>query len=758
MNFEFKCPQCGQMVEADESFRGQVAQCPHCGKGIVVPRGKSKLGVSPVPPPHQRDGKMTIPRRFSNPMQEKPATTPPDAETASPKKKRGLLFKVIIILSIVIGAAIAIGSVSYGCYLYFGDKPRLERGIKYFESKNYEKAFALLAPLAKKGYSQAQLHLGDCYAHGNGVMMNSEEAVKWYRAAAEQELAPALHRMYECCRDGMGVERNLGNAVKWCRKAAEAGFEEGMFDMGMLYVHGTGVEENAKSAFKWFRRGAEKGHPMSLYKFGQCYKLGYGTDKDEDEAQKWQNKAVEVWKKAADGGDTDAMVRLAELHKEGDVVELDKEESVKWYRKAAESGNAIAQLRLALCYHDGEGIEQDAEEAAKWMLKSAEQGTSRESQWLMGRFYEDGTGVEKNLAEAVKWFERAEKKGFYPAKYSLAMCYLHGKGVQKDESRAEALLKEAAAGGNESAKKELRRIKDERMEEQHRLEREKAEKQRKIEEMREIEKEISERKTRINAILAGKHGGDWLGFDAGKITETDSSVNVKEEELGEAVSEISSEKDSLGKMNGTITSLKAELSRLEARLEKIVRVKKVYDEKELESRKEKCAQCDGNGSVKCVRCKGEGSFVVREARPCGRCGGSNGGSGFGAEFESESYKGAGRIKVEVECSNCYGKGMVRPKCRTCNGKGRIKTPNVTGKLSNPYETCPGCNGSGHDFETFCPKCSGDKKVEVWQRCPACGGKGELSAGKNVTCPVCQGHGNLKCDRCGGRGFTYRPKN
>ncbi len=35
---EFKCPQCGQMVEADESACGQVAACPHCGKGIVVPR------------------------------------------------------------------------------------------------------------------------------------------------------------------------------------------------------------------------------------------------------------------------------------------------------------------------------------------------------------------------------------------------------------------------------------------------------------------------------------------------------------------------------------------------------------------------------------------------------------------------------------------------------------------------------------------------------------------------------------------------
>ena len=45
--FKFNCPQCGQTVEADESARGQVAACPHCGKGIVVPRSTVKSAVKP---------------------------------------------------------------------------------------------------------------------------------------------------------------------------------------------------------------------------------------------------------------------------------------------------------------------------------------------------------------------------------------------------------------------------------------------------------------------------------------------------------------------------------------------------------------------------------------------------------------------------------------------------------------------------------------------------------------------------------------
>lgn len=42
--FNFKCPQCGEMVEADDSLCGMVAECPSCGKGIVVPRSSRSVG------------------------------------------------------------------------------------------------------------------------------------------------------------------------------------------------------------------------------------------------------------------------------------------------------------------------------------------------------------------------------------------------------------------------------------------------------------------------------------------------------------------------------------------------------------------------------------------------------------------------------------------------------------------------------------------------------------------------------------------
>ena len=644
-------------------------------------------------------------------------------------------------------------------YLYFGDEPRLGRGVAYYEKGFFPKAYKLLFPLAKKGYTKAQLLVGDCYANGQGVFMDTEEAVKWYRLAADQELPGAQHRMFTCCRDGVGVEHNSANAAKWCRKAADAGLDEAMFDMGMLYVTGSGVEQNAKSAFKWFRKGAERGHPTSLYKFGQCYKLGFGVEKDEDEASKWQNKAVAAWRKMANEGNTQAMIRLAELYMKGDVVELDKEEAVKWYRKGAELGDEMAQYELATCYHEGKGVEEDQEESAKWMLKAAENGSNRSVQWAMGRYYQEGWGVEKNPAEAVKWFERSAKKGLALAKYYLAMCYMNGDGVQKDEAKGEQLLEEAADMGDEDAKKELSRIKRERREEEARIAREKEEKERKIERLSEIEDEIAERKRRINNILKGKQGGDWLGFDASKVTLTDASVSVVEEPELKRVADSLTNNDSLAKINDAIKVAQVASERLEERLKELARVKGIYAAKELESRKETCTPCGGTGTIECARCKGKGEILVNGKAPCPTCvGGRDNGDGDDFSESGFASSGSGRrgqVKKQIVCGNCRGNGQIRRKCGTCNGRKKVAIEEP-GRMRR-YERCSECNGSGYGYPETCPRCDGNRKLEVWQTCATCQGRGEVANGSKVTCPVCGGKCKLTCERCGGKGFTYRPK-
>jgi len=80
----------------------------------------------------------------------------------------------------------------------------------------------------------------------------------------------------------------------------------------------------------------------------------------------------------------------------------------------------------------------------------------------------------------VKWYERSAKRGCKEAKFYLAMCYMKGEGVQLDTTHAEELLEESANAGDEDAKKELKRIRNERAEQERKIAQEKAEKERKI--------------------------------------------------------------------------------------------------------------------------------------------------------------------------------------------------------------------------------------------------------------------------------------
>ena len=65
--------------------------------------------------------------------------------------------------------------------------------------------------------------LGNCYVNGEGVT-KIDEAVKWYRKAAEQNDAEAQNDLGACYANGQGVAKDEAEAVKWYRKAAEQNY------------------------------------------------------------------------------------------------------------------------------------------------------------------------------------------------------------------------------------------------------------------------------------------------------------------------------------------------------------------------------------------------------------------------------------------------------------------------------------------------------------------------------------------------------
>ncbi|MBR5333801.1 MAG: toll/interleukin-1 receptor domain-containing protein, partial [Alistipes sp.] len=179
------------------------------------------------------------------------------------------------------------------------------------KTKSYEEAVKWYRKAAEMGHATSQYNLGYCYENGHGVTKDYSEAVKWYRKAAEQGHANAQCSLGYCYNCGQGVTKDLIEAVKWYRKAAEQGLARAQCNLGVCYKRGEGVTKDETEAVKWYRKAAEQGHARAQYNLGYCYDCGQGVTKDEAEA-------------------------------------------VKWYRKAAEQGHANAQCNLGYCYDCGQ--------------------------------------------------------------------------------------------------------------------------------------------------------------------------------------------------------------------------------------------------------------------------------------------------------------------------------------------------------------------------------------------------------------------
>ena len=108
--FEFKCPQCGQMVSADESLRGLVLLCPHCEKGIVVPK-KKKLNLAPIPQANltaETDANhqfQAIQRRMDESISEEQLMIKKDLDMSNARKSLYLDLLKVIGIFVVIGIA-----------------------------------------------------------------------------------------------------------------------------------------------------------------------------------------------------------------------------------------------------------------------------------------------------------------------------------------------------------------------------------------------------------------------------------------------------------------------------------------------------------------------------------------------------------------------------------------------------------------------------------------------------------------------------
>jgi uncharacterized protein len=172
------------------------------------------------------------------------------------------------------------------------------------------------------------------------------------------------------------------------------------------YYWGKEVRQNLPKALALYLRAAERGDTEAQFIVGGMYFKGIGTEKNPKEAFKWLYKAA---KNGQSSPQSQKIIGQAFLM--GNVVPQNYAASIEWYRLAAENGDHDAQNELAFLYYIGRGVEQDFSTSFKWFEKAA-QGGLAVAQYNVGIMWYTGNGVEKaDLIKAYTWLSLAAANG-----------------------------------------------------------------------------------------------------------------------------------------------------------------------------------------------------------------------------------------------------------------------------------------------------------------------------------------------------------
>jgi hypothetical protein len=133
-------------------------------------------------------------------------------------------------------------------------------GRAAYNRGDYETALFEWQLSAEQGNANAQFHLGVMYRHGEGVIQDYKEAVKWYIKAAEQGNATAQYNLGFMYKNGKALlPQDDKEAVKWYTKAAEGGDALAQVNLGVMYAKGRGVLKNNVYAHMWFNIASSNG-------------------------------------------------------------------------------------------------------------------------------------------------------------------------------------------------------------------------------------------------------------------------------------------------------------------------------------------------------------------------------------------------------------------------------------------------------------------------------------------------------------------
>ncbi len=274
-----------------------------------------------------------------------------------------------------------------------------DRAQLAYATGDFETAYIHARTAASGGHARAAALAGLLNENDQIESASDEQAVRWYRRAADQNETVALYRL------GLMAQASRGSllpneARAYFQRAAQTGNVDAMLAYALI-LKASPVPQDAPLAMEWAERAASQGNAEAMFQLAQMYDVWDRGPQNPEAAREW-------YMNAADANHAEAALQAGLMANTGEGGAEDAGLAFELIRQSAEAGFAPAMGQYGLMLHSG-GPDRapDPALAAEWFAQGAIGGDA-ESRYLYALALATGDGVGRDLVRSYYWTLMAE--------------------------------------------------------------------------------------------------------------------------------------------------------------------------------------------------------------------------------------------------------------------------------------------------------------------------------------------------------------
>ena len=193
-------------------------------------------------------------------------------------------------------------------------------------------------------------------------------------------------------------KKYLNKILELFKKGAELGDSQCLTHLGIIYsIEGTEFYNYHKTVY-YLKKGVELNDSQAMHCLGIIYYYGYYNDDIKlDDGMKLLNQAI-------DNNYTPSITFVGNIYSRNNKL-INYKKAIQLYNKAIELNNDDAMVEMGCLYKHGEGIEQDYKKAYDLFLRASKLNNAK-AFICLGILYKNGQGVPFDMIQSIKYYKK----------------------------------------------------------------------------------------------------------------------------------------------------------------------------------------------------------------------------------------------------------------------------------------------------------------------------------------------------------------